>query len=114
MIESIATVGLGWIIPSEKFKEMQEKAGTKFNEISHNFHLINQHFDKTAVFLGELCSPVNAGDFADLANHIDMLSNIAGSIEYSAKYESILTVCGENIIPNSNWSEAKLFLLHFL
>jgi hypothetical protein len=114
MIESIATVGLGWIISSEKFKEMQDKAGTKFNEISNNFHLINQYFDQTAVFLGEFCSPVNAGDFTNLVDHVNMLNNIAGSIEYSAKYESILTVCGENITPDSNWSEAKLFLLHFL
>ena len=67
-VDITAYIGVGWVIPQEKYEQMMEAAGDNQEEVRDYFRYINNYSNVGDVFLGEFLVAADPGHYTDLAN----------------------------------------------
>lgn len=107
-------IGLGWVIPKSLYCEMQRCAADRWDEIEGCFTTLDCYHADSDIFLGEAFGLIEGGEHIDL---IDIIARKNAEIDedaFSKQYIEVLRICGQEISPDSMWSEAKLYVLSFL
>lgn len=110
-IERTTCLGMGWMVSSEKYHVMLDRAPEDLRgEIQNKFHPVNSYISDTEYFLGEFIHCIDEGEYFDLfVMREGILEGVEGFIN---KYMAILSLCGEEIKPDNYWGEAHLYVIH--
>ena len=101
-VDITAHIGVGWVIPQEKYEQMMEAAGDNRTEVEDYFRYINNYSAVGDVFLGEFLVAADPGRYTDL-------SNLSNCIDIMA---DILELCGEKVDPDTEWFNIRTYLIN--
>jgi hypothetical protein len=114
-VDRTTCLGLGWVISHDKYEEMRDAADNKWGAIEDYFHYIDCYREDSDVFVGELFAPVGEGEWINLIEAAQKLQAEVDEYDFGAKFCKILVdVCGQDLGPESPWTEAQVYLLHRL
>lgn len=107
-VDITAHIGVGWVIPQEKYEQMMEAAGDNRTEVEDYFRYINNYSAVGDVFLGEFLVAADPGRYTDLAN----LSNYIDIDTFVERMADILELCGEKVGPGTEWFDVRTYLIN--
>lgn len=107
-VDITAHIGVGWVIPQEKYEQMMEAAGDNRTEVEDYFRYINNYSAVGDVFLGEFLVATDPGRYTDLSN----LSNCIDIDIFVERMADILELCGEKVGPDTEWFNVRTYLIN--
>lgn len=104
-------IGFGYMLTQKEFGYMKSAAEQNgvWGQVEDEFYCIDAYSDNSFIFLGEIFSTIDSGDYA--AMDLAIYPPTFDPEMFSRKYEEILMLCGIVIKPETKWETPKLYMM---
>ena len=107
-------IGFGYMLTPEEYGYMKSmvKRNGAWGQIEDEFYPIDAYSDNSFIFLGEIFSTIDSGEYE--AMDLAIYPPTFDPEMFSRRYEEILMLCGITIKPETKWETPKLYVMSWI